>query len=219
MNRRSKRTTPWAAVDQKRDNWEPVTRWLRVLVLLFALVSLAGSAALATPLSADMIVSVPDQELALVDRAKLIARYSISTSKFGTGDSNASYRTPLGTLFVSAKIGDKLPAGAVIKNRSPTGEIVGVDAPGRDPIVSRVIWLRGMEAQNQKARDRCIYIHGTPEERRIGKPASFGCIRMRSRDIIDLYERVHIGTHVLITLRRIHDFVKPEETSLLARSD
>src|SRR5215510_7385076 len=187
------------------------------LVLLLA--SLSSFAAQAAPLSADMLVSVPDQELALVDHGKLIARYSISTSKFGTGDSSASYRTPLGTLFVSAKIGDRLPPGAVIKNRIPTGEIVGIDTPGRDPIVSRVIWLRGMEAQNQKARDRCIYIHGTPEERRIGKPASFGCIRMRSRDIIDLYGRVHIGTHVLITLHRIHDFVKPEEPSLLARSD
>jgi lipoprotein-anchoring transpeptidase ErfK/SrfK len=166
-----------------------------------------------------MIVSVPDQVLALVDRGKLIAQYSISTSKFGTGDSAASYRTPLGTLFVSAKIGDRLPPGAVIKSRIPTGEIVAVDAPGRDPIVSRVIWLRGMETQNRGARDRCIYIHGTPEERRIGKPASFGCIRMRSRDIIDLYDRVHIGTHVVITLRRIHDFAKPEETELLARTD
>src|SRR5262245_43758704 len=182
------------------------------------LICLDGSAALASPLSADMLVSVPDQELALVDHGKLIARYSISTSKFGTGDSSASYRTPLGTLFVSAKIGDRLPPGAVIKNRIPTGEIVGIDTPGRDPIVSRVIWLRGMEAQNQKARDRCIYIHGTPEERRIGKPASFGCIRMRSRDIIDLYDRVHIGTHVLITPRRIRDFVT-EEPDLLARTD
>ena len=192
----------------------------RVLAPLgLVLVSLGGTAAYAAPLSADMIVSVPDQELALVDRGKVIARYSISTSKFGTGDSNASYRTPLGTLFVSAKIGDRLPLGAVIKNRIPTGEIVAVDAPGRDTIVSRVIWLRGMETQNQKARDRCIYIHGTPEERRIGNPASFGCIRMRSRDIIDLYNHVHIGTHVLITPRRIHDFVKPEESSLLARSD
>src|SRR5678815_4270268 len=190
-----------------------------ILVLLVVGVSIRGSRADATPLSADMIVSVPDQVLALVDRGKVIARYSISTSKFGTGDSNASYRTPLDTLFVSAKVGDRLPPGAVIKNRIPTGEIVGVDAPGRDPIVSRVIWLRGMEAQNQKARDRCIYIHGTPEERRIGKPASFGCIRMRSRDIIDLYDRVHIGTHVTITLRRIDNFVKPEEPDLLARSD
>ena len=189
------------------------------LVVVLFLVSIAGSKALAAPLSADMIVSVPDQELALVDRGKLIARYSISTSKFGTGDSNASYRTPLGTLFVSAKIGDRLPVGAVIKNRIPTGEVIAADALGRDAIVSRVIWLRGMEAQNQKARDRRIYIHGTPEERRIGKPASFGCIRMRSRDVIELYDRVHIGTHVLITLRRIHDFVKPEERSLLAGSD
>jgi hypothetical protein len=71
-----------------------------------------------------MVVSVPDQLLALVDRGKLIAQYSISTSKFGTGDSAASYRTPLGTLFVSAKIGDRLPPGAVIKNRIPTGETV-----------------------------------------------------------------------------------------------
>jgi lipoprotein-anchoring transpeptidase ErfK/SrfK len=194
-------------------------RGIASLGFVLALVSLGGSAGDATPLSADMIVSVPDQVLALVDRGKLMARYSISTSKFGTGDSAASYRTPLGTLFVSAKIGGKLPAGAVIKNRIPTGEIVAVDAPGRDPIVSRVIWLRGMEAQNQKARDRCIYIHGTPEECRIGMPTSFGCIRMRSRDIIDLYDRIHIGTHVLVTLRNIHEFVKPEEPDLLARTD
>jgi lipoprotein-anchoring transpeptidase ErfK/SrfK len=215
--RATQEATAWAAVDQKHHGWEAVTPWVFALTLL--LFSLDPSAALAAPLSADMIVSVPDQVLAFVDRGKLIARYSISTSKFGTGDSNASYRTPLGTLFVSAKIGDRLPSGAVIKNRIPTGETVAVDAPGRDAIVSRVIWLRGMETQNQKARDRCIYIHGTPEEHRIGKPASFGCIRMRSRDIIDLYDRVHIGTHVTITLRRIDNFVKPEEPSLLARSD
>ena len=195
------------------------SRVLAPLLLVLLLASLAASKGFATPLSADIVVSVPDQELALVDRGKLIVRYFVSTSKFGTGDSNASYRTPLGTLFVSAKVGDRLPAGAVIKNRIPTGEIVAVDAQGRDSIVSRVIWLRGLEAENQKARDRCIYIHGTPEERRIGKSASFGCIRMRSRDIIDLYDRVHIGTHVVITLRRIHDFVKVEEPSLLARSD
>jgi len=194
-------------------------KFLAVAAFVLGLVSLGRSPADATPLSADMVVSVPDQLLALVDRGKLIAQYSISTSKFGTGDSAASYRTPLGTLFVSAKIGDRLPPGAVIKNRIPTGETVSVNAPGRDAIVSRVIWLRGMETQNRAARDRCIYIHGTPEERRIGTPASFGCIRMRSHDIIDLYGRVHIGTHVLITLRKIHDFAKPEEPDLLAKTD
>ncbi len=187
--------------------------------LVLGLVSLGASRAAATPLSADVIVSVPDQALALVDRGRLLARYPISTSKFGIGDSAASYRTPLGTLFVSAKFGDRLPPGGVIKNRIPTGEVVAVDAPGRDAIVARVIWLRGMEEQNRAARDRCIYIHGTPEERWIGKPASFGCIRMRSRDVIDLYDRIHIGTHVTITLRKISDFVKTEEPSLVARLD
>jgi len=167
----------------------------------------------------EIVISVPDQALALVDHRHLIARYPISTSKFGIGDAVGTYRTPLGTLFVSGKFGDKLPAGAVIKNRVPTGEIVAMNAPGRDAIVSRVIWLRGMEAQNRAARDRCIYIHGTPEERRVGKPASFGCIRMRSRDVIALYERVHIGMHVNITLRKIDSFIQPETPDLFARSD
>jgi len=184
-----------------------------IAMVLIAVRQLSASSA------TEIIVSIPDQTLAVVDSGKLIARYRVSTSKFGNGDDVGSYRTPLGTLFVSGKFGDHLPAGTVIKNRAPTGEIIAVDAPNRDAIVSRVIWLRGMESQNLAAHDRCIYIHGTPEERRIGRAASFGCIRMRSRDIIDLYDRVHIGTHVLITLRRIHDFVKPEETSLLARSD
>jgi lipoprotein-anchoring transpeptidase ErfK/SrfK len=195
-----------------------LSRAMAALAVVF--VSLNGFTASATPLSADIIVSVPDQALALVDRGRLLARYPISTSKFGIGDSAGSYCTPPGTLFVSAKFGDRLPAGAVIKNRIPTGEVVAVDAPGRDAIVARIIWLRGMEAQNRGARDRCIYIHGTPEERRIGRPASFGCIRMRSRDIIDLYDRVHIGTHVTITPRKIATFVKTEEESnLFARSD
>jgi len=76
-----------------------------------------------------------------------------------------------------------------------------------------------MEQQNSGARDRCIYIHGTPEERRIGTPASFGCIRMRSRDMIALYDLAHIGMHVTVTPKRIADFVQPEEPSLLARTD
>jgi lipoprotein-anchoring transpeptidase ErfK/SrfK len=170
-------------------------------------------------LGSEIIVSVPDQVLAVVDHRHLVARYPISTSKFGIGDSAGSYRTPLGTLFVSAKFGDNLPPGAIIKKRVPTGEVVAANAPGRDAIVARVIWLRGMEAQNCGARDRCIYIHGTPEERRIGKPASFGCIRMRSRDVIALYDSVHIGMHVIITRKQISDFIQADEPSLLARSD
>lgn len=189
---------------------------LRFAIALFAVfVSVRGNASV----TEQFVVSVPDQILALLDRGKLIAKYPISTSKFGVGDSVGSYRTPLGMLFVSGKFGDRLPAGSAIKSRVPTGELIAVDTPGRDAIVSRVIWLRGMEAQNGAAHERCIYIHGTPEERRIGRPASYGCIRMKSRDVIALYDRAHIGTHVTITQKHISDFVRPEEPNLFARAD
>jgi lipoprotein-anchoring transpeptidase ErfK/SrfK len=185
----------------------------------FFLIAFSAAKLSASGLGTEVVVSVPDQQLAVIERGKVISSYSISTSKFGTGDSAGSYRTPLGTLFVSGKFGDRLRAGTVIKNRIPTGEVVNANAPGRDAIVSRVIWLRGMEQQNRGAHDRCIYIYGTPEERRIGKPASFGCIRMRSKDVIALYDALHIGMHVTITPKRINDLVPPEEPNLLARSD
>ena len=162
----------------------------------------------------EIIISVPDQQLALIDRGKLISKYPISTSKFGLGDGNGTYRTPLGTLFVSAKLGDRLPAGAVIKNRVPTGEIVNPNAPGRDAIVSRIIWLRGMENQNRLARDRCIYIHGTPEERTIGRPASFGCIRMRSRDIVNLFASINVGTKIAVLNQHLGDAIAHAESGL-----
>ncbi len=180
---------------------------------------LVGATSRCAAVAPEIIVSVPDQALVLVDQHHLLARYPISTSKFGVGDEGGSYRTPLGTLFVSAKFGDNLPAGAVIKSRAATGEVVEVDAPSRDAIVSRVIWLRGLEEQNRGAHERRIYIHGTPEERRLGRPASYGCIRMRSRDVIALYPQTHIGMHVIISTRRVSDFVPAEETSLLARAD
>ena len=193
----------------------------RIDIFLIAILLLAGSAMRAQALSvaAEIFVSVPDQELVLLDREKLVARYPISTSKFGLGDGNGTYRTPIGTLFVSGKFGDRLRSGAVIKSRVATGEIVDPNAPGRDAIVSRVIWLRGKEEQNRGAHDRCIYIHGTPEERRVGKPASFGCIRMRSKDVIALYGLAHIGMHVTVTQKRVNDLLPPEQPSLLARAD
>ena len=193
-------------------------RFARAVLMVVAALSGARSVSALSP-AGEIIASIPDQQLAVVDRGKLIARYPISTSKFGIGDETGSYRTPLGTLFVSGKFGDKLPTGTIIKNRLSTGEVVTANAPGRDAIVSRVIWLRGMETQNRGAHDRCIYIHGTPEERRIGQPVSFGCVRMRSSDVIALYDRVHIGMHVTITQRRMSDLLPPEEPSLLARSD
>jgi lipoprotein-anchoring transpeptidase ErfK/SrfK len=191
----------------------------RVGLMAVALLCAAATSVQASGFAPEIVVSVADQELALIARGKVVKRFPVSTSKFGTGDALGSYRTPLGETFVSAKVGDGLLAGAVIKNRNPTGEILKANAPGRDAIVSRVIWLRGMDGTTANARDRCIYIHGTAEEQRIGRRASFGCIRMRSKDVIVLYNLVHIGTHVRISAKPLQEFLPPEEPSLLARAD
>jgi lipoprotein-anchoring transpeptidase ErfK/SrfK len=145
-----------------------------------------------------IVISTHDQKLAVLDRGTLMATYPVSTSKFGLGDYLRSSRTPLGQLEVAKKIGDNAPLGAVFKDRVRTGEIVAPNSPGRDPIVTRILWLRGQEAQNANAFGRYIYIHGTPEERLIGTPASYGCIRMRSTDVVQLYNIVGVGAAVTI---------------------
>jgi len=145
-----------------------------------------------------IVISTRDQKLALLDRATLLATYPVSTSKFGLGDRPGSRFTPLGQLQIAEKIGDNAVPGAVFKDRRRTGEIVLANSPGRDPIVTRILWLRGLEPQNANAFARDIYIHGTPEESRIGSPASYGCIRMRSSDIVQLYNIVGIGAAVTI---------------------
>src|SRR4051812_17220265 len=145
-----------------------------------------------------VIVSIPQQRLALLDNGALMATYPISTSKFAIGDAPGSRATPLGELEIARKIGGGAVLGTVFKDRRPTGEILVPDAPGRDPIVTRILWVRGRESQNANAYGRYIYIHGTPEERNIGQRASFGCIRMRSRDVIQLYDIVGWGARVTI---------------------
>ena len=145
-----------------------------------------------------IVISTREQKLAVLDRGNLMTIYPVSTSKFGLGDWRGSRYTPLGHLEIAEKIGDNAPPGAVFKDRRRTGEIVLPDSPGRDPIVTRILWLRGLEPQNANAFTRDIYIHGTPEERLIGTRASYGCIRMRSSDIINLYDIVGIGAAVTI---------------------
>ena len=146
----------------------------------------------------EIIVSVKDQQLMLKTDGKPEAIYPVSTSKFGIGDRWGSYATPLGKLFVKVKIGMGRPLGTVFKSRVPTGEVLKPNAPGRDPIVSRILWLDGVEPCNRNAFNRGIYIHGTPEEKLIGRPASFGCIRMKSSDVIALCDKVAAGAAVKI---------------------
>jgi hypothetical protein len=143
-----------------------------------------------------ILVSVADQSLALYHKERLLGRYPVSTSKFGLGDHPGSRATPLGRMEVAKMIGAGAPLGAVFKSRRQTGEVLKPDAPGRDPIVTRIIWLKGLEPQNQHAFARCIYIHGTAEERNVGHPASYGCVRMRSVDVLRVFNAIGVGATV-----------------------
>ncbi len=154
-----------------------------------------------------VVVSVDDQRLVLINNGAAVKSYPVSTSKFGLGSASRSHKTPLGKMYVYQKIGEGMRSGTVFKNRRPTGEIVGPNAPGRDPIVSRILWLEGLERSNSNTKERLIYIHGTPEERTIGWATSYGCIRMKSRDVIDFYGRVNRGTGIYV--KKAH--LTPEE--------
>ena len=143
-----------------------------------------------------ILVSIADQSLELFHRAKLLARFPVSTSRFGLGDRPGSRSTPLGRMVVAKKIGAGAPLGAVFKSRRQTGEVLVPNAPGRDPIVTRIIWLKGLQSQNRHAFARCIYIHGTPEERNVGHPASFGCVRMKSADVLRVFNTIGVGATV-----------------------
>lgn len=145
-----------------------------------------------------MLISVKDQTMLLTKNGKPVKAYKISTSKFGLGNTRNSRKTPLGKMEIAKKIGGGSKSGTVFKSRRKTGEILKPNTRGRDPIVTRIMWLKGNEYRNRDTFRRYIYIHGTPAEYKIGTPASYGCIRMKSRDVIDLYRRVGVGAEVKV---------------------
>ncbi|MDB6073265.1 MAG: ErfK/YbiS/YcfS/YnhG family protein [Verrucomicrobiaceae bacterium] len=174
----------------------PLLRPVASLALLAGLCQCSSSTSVR---DADVVVSVKDQKLGYYLNGKLKESYKISTSKFGIGDKPGSCCTPLGKHEVVAKIGHGLPTGAVLKSRQWNGEVLKPNAPGRDPVVSRIMWLSGLEANNHNALGRFIYIHGTTEEDRLGKPASYGCVRMSMSDVVHLFNEVNVGAKVVIT--------------------
>jgi len=194
---------------------------LRPLAVIFGLISAAPAlfAAQADP-STRLVISVHDQKLMLLQNGGKVATYPVSTSMFGLGDYWGRMTTPLGYFAVAQKIGDHAPIGAVFHSRRFTGEILAPNAPGRDPVITRIIWLRGLEAQNAHAFQRCIYIHGTPQEKTIGQPASYGCIRMKSSDITTLYNQLSLGAIVQIVPDRLYKVPKatplPPSNTLVA---
>jgi len=152
-----------------------------------------------------LVVSLTRQRLELRDEDQLLARYAISTSRYGPGERYNSQCTPRGLHRIRARIGAGLPAGAVLVGRRPTGEVYDTALarrhPQRDWILTRILWLCGCEPGRNRWGDvdsmrRFIYIHGTPDGEVMGVPFSHGCIRMRNSELVDLFDRVNAGTLV-----------------------
>lgn len=142
-------------------------------------------------------VSISAQRLDLVEGAKVLASFPVSTSALGIGTEAGSFKTPAGVFAIAEKIGAGAPHGTVFRSRVPTGETGGEENPD-DLIQTRILWLHGLEEHNANTRERYIYIHGTNHESKIGTPASHGCVRMRNADVAELYELVNSGTEVVI---------------------
>ena len=152
-------------------------------------------------------ISLAEQRLDLLRGRAAFKSYAISTSKNGAGERAGSYQTPRGAHLIRAKIGAGAPLGAVFRGRRPTGEIYSEDLaraqPGRDWILTRILWLSGLEVGRNRLGDvdtmrRYIYIHGTPDSTPLGVPGSIGCVRMRNAAIVELFDLVPAGTRVEI---------------------
>lgn len=150
-------------------------------------------------------VSLGEQRLRLIDTDTELGSWSVSTALNGAGETNGSGCTPRGAHYIRACIGADQPLNAVFIGRRPTGEIyspgLAASHPGRDWILTRILWLCGREPGknrlgNRDSQRRYIYIHGTPDTEPMGVPLSHGCIRMRNADLLELFSRVQAGTPV-----------------------
>ena len=148
-------------------------------------------------------VSVDDQQLHLLRNGEIIHRYPVSTAAKGIGSQNGSNRTPIGLFRIAEKIGDAANSGTIFKGRIDQGVWDGCECD-HDLVLTRILWLEGLESSNANTKDRYIYIHGTNQESKLGTPASCGCVRMANQDIIQLFNLVESGTPVTI-----HPPIKP----------
>jgi lipoprotein-anchoring transpeptidase ErfK/SrfK len=147
----------------------------------------------ATPPCKRLVLDVATQRLNLHQQDGTSISYPVSTSKYGLGTQEGSFKTPTGHFRIYAKYGKESPAWMSFQGRKPTGVIA---SPGGDEdlILSRILWLDGIDPENSNTRDRYIYIHGTNQEDLIGTPASHGCIRLRNNQMIELFDLVEEGT-------------------------
>ncbi len=156
-----------------------------------------------------IVISVNQQELRLIENQQIAASFAVSTALNGVGNLENSGCTPLGLHKVRIKIGEDCPINTVFKARRPTGETfdsaLAKSSPNRDWILTRILWLTGCESGMNRGGQvdtlkRFIYIHGTPDSEPMGKPRSHGCIRMRNKDLIELFDHVENGTPIEIIL-------------------
>jgi len=142
-------------------------------------------------------ISIRDQMLTVKRGDETVRSYPVSSSRFGLGTEEGSMKTPTGRFRIAEKIGGGVPSGTIFQGRVPLkpGEPF---PPTEDLVMSRILWLDGLEEHNANTRERFIYIHGTKHEDKIGSPASHGCIRMRNADVIDLFDLVDEDTPVVI---------------------
>lgn len=154
-----------------------------------------------------IIIDIPSQQLHYLREDKLLKIYSVSTGKNGVGEKNGSGQTPRGWHIVRAKIGQHQPINTIFVGRRPIEEIYSEELeekyPQRDWILTRILWLSGLELGKNRLGDcdtmrRYIYIHGCPDNKPMGIPLSAGCIRMRNLDIVELFNNIPVGTKVLI---------------------
>lgn len=144
-----------------------------------------------------IVVEIAKQQLSWITPDQPDWVVPVSTSKYGVGSEPGSWKTPAGRFRICEKIGEAAPAWAVFKGRRWTGAM-GDPADETDQVLTRILWLEGLEPENANTRERYVYIHGTNAESRIGTPASIGCVRMRNEDVVALFDRVSVGTPVRI---------------------
>ena len=142
-------------------------------------------------------MDVASQTVRVLDGRRLLARFPVSTSKFGLGCEEGSYRTPTGRFVIHRKIGAGAPPWTIFRSRENTGQIA---RPGGDEdlVLTRILTLEGLGRANANTRRRYVYFHGTNQEDAIGRPASHGCIRLRNADMVALHDLVRAGTPVTI---------------------
>jgi len=142
-------------------------------------------------------ISIRDQRLTLKEGETPIRTYPISTSRFGIGTEEGSMKTPTGQFCIAEKIGAQMPTDTVFQSRVPLKPDDPLP-PTEDLVMSRILWLDGLDEHNANTRARFIYIHGTRHEDKIGAPASHGCVRMRNADVAELFDLVDEGADVVI---------------------